>query len=199
MPGLILAATLGGTITMTLGYSRILHAAGAEGNLFRIFGRVHPVGHFPTVSLLAISAVAVALCWFSLERLVSALMIIHMVFQFVPQVLAIFAMRMLCKEIRRPYRMWLYPVPAVVAQLGWIYVAATPDQRQYLGFAPPSFYYISGWSPTLCGSRSSKRGRWEGNLILPRRQAREPHDSLQGWNPQTPFDFPTSKRLAGFR
>jgi hypothetical protein len=63
MPGLILAATLGGTITMTLGYSRILHAACAEGNLFRIFGRVHPVGHFPTVSLLAISAVAVALCW----------------------------------------------------------------------------------------------------------------------------------------
>jgi amino acid transporter len=135
MTGLILAATLGGIFTMTLGYSRILYAAGAEGNFFRMFGRVHPVGHFPTVSLVAISAMAVPLCWFSLERLVSALMIIQIVFQFVPQVIAIFAMRMFRKEIHRPYRMWLYPVPAVVALLGWICVAATPDQRQYLGTA----------------------------------------------------------------
>jgi fructoselysine transporter len=39
MTGLILATTLGGIFTMTLGYSRILYAAGAEGNFFRIFGR----------------------------------------------------------------------------------------------------------------------------------------------------------------
>src|SRR5207248_11352942 len=76
MTGLILAATLGGIFTMTLGYSRILYAAGAEGNFFRVFGRVHPKGHFPTTSLLAISALAIPLCWLSLERLVSALMII---------------------------------------------------------------------------------------------------------------------------
>jgi hypothetical protein len=31
--------------------------------------------------------------------------------------------------------MWMYPVPALVALFGWIYVAATPDQRQYLGTA----------------------------------------------------------------
>src|SRR5207237_4630571 len=65
MTGLILAATLGGIFTMTLGYSRILYAAGAEGNFFRIFGRVHPKGHFPTTSLLSISALAISLCWFS--------------------------------------------------------------------------------------------------------------------------------------
>ena len=38
MTGLILAATLGGIFTMSLGYSRILYAAGAEGNFFKIFG-----------------------------------------------------------------------------------------------------------------------------------------------------------------
>jgi hypothetical protein len=27
--------------------------------------------------------------------------------------------------MNRPYRMWLYPVPAVVALLGWIFVFAT--------------------------------------------------------------------------
>jgi len=135
MTGLILAATLGGIFTMSLGYSRILYAAGAEGNFFKIFGRVHPKGRFPTVSLLAINALAVPLCWFSLERLLSALMIIQIVFQFIPQIFAVFAIRLYRKQIHRPYGMWLYPLPAIVALIGWIYVAATPDQRQYLGSA----------------------------------------------------------------
>ncbi|MGH9744269.1 MAG: hypothetical protein ACRD51_18155, partial [Candidatus Acidiferrum sp.] len=111
------------------------YAAGAEGNFFKVFGRVHAKGRFPTVSLLAINALAIPLCWFSLERLVSALMIIQIVFQFIPQVFAVFAMRLYRKQIHRPYGMWFYPVPALVAIIGWIYVAATPDQRQYLGTA----------------------------------------------------------------
>ena len=132
MTCLILAATLGGIFTLSLGYSRILYAAGAEGNFFSVFGRVHARGRFPTVSLLTINAMAIPLCCFSLERLVSALMIIQIIFQFIPQVIAIFAVRLYRQEIHRPYGMWLYPVPAIVALVGWIYVAATPDQRQYL-------------------------------------------------------------------
>jgi hypothetical protein len=31
--------------------------------------------------------------------------------------------------------MWFYPVPALVALFGWIYVAVGSDQRQYLGTA----------------------------------------------------------------
>ncbi len=135
MTGLILAATLGGIFTMSLGFSRILYAAGAEGNFFKVFGRVHPTGRFPTISLLAVNALAIPLCWLSLERLLSALMITQIVFQFIPQVFAVFAIRMYRKEIQRPFGMWLYPVPALVALMGWIYVAATPDQRQYLGTA----------------------------------------------------------------
>jgi hypothetical protein len=94
---------------------------------------------------------AVPLCWFSLERLVSALMIIQIVFQLVPQVIAIFAMRMFRKEIHRPYRMWLHPVPAVVALRGWITLRPRPISVSTL--APPSLYYLSGWLPTLCGPR----------------------------------------------
>src|SRR5436190_21529438 len=91
MTVLILAATLGGIFTMTLGYSRILYAAGAEGNFFKIFGRVHSKGRFPTVSLIAIGIMAIPLCWLSLERLLSALMITQIVFQFIPQIFALFA------------------------------------------------------------------------------------------------------------
>jgi amino acid transporter len=135
MTCLILAATLGGIFTMVLGYSRILYAAGADGNFFKVFGRVHSKGHFPTVSLLAMSVLAIPLCWFSLEGLLSALMIIQIVFQFVPQIFAVAAIRMFRKKIHRPYSMWLYPIPALIALLGWIYVATTPEQRQFLGTA----------------------------------------------------------------
>jgi amino acid transporter len=132
---LILAATLGGIFTMTLGYSRILYAAGAEGSFFRIFGRVHPTGHFPTVALLTISALAIPLCWLTLEKLLSALMIMQIIFQFVPQIFALFTIRIYRKHIQLPFRMWLYPVPALIALIGWIFVAITPEQRRNIGVA----------------------------------------------------------------
>jgi amino acid transporter len=167
MTALILAATLGGIFTMTLGYSRILYAAGAEGNFFEIFGRVHPQGRFPTVSLLAINLLALPLCWLSLERLISALMIIQIIFQFIPQVIAVFAVRMFRREIELPFRMWLYPLPALVALLGWIYVGISPEQRQNIGTAlvlvllGVSAYLIrarliKGW-PLMKTSRSATR------------------------------------------
>jgi amino acid transporter len=135
MTCLILFATLGGIFTMTLGFSRILYAAGAEGKFFGVFGRVHPTGHFPTVSLVAISAMSIPLCWLSLGRLLSALMIIQIVFQFIPQVLAVFAIRKFRTGIALPFHMWLYPVPALVALIGWIYVATAPEQRENIGTA----------------------------------------------------------------
>ena len=135
MTCLILFATLGGIFTMTLGFSRILYAAGAEGKFFSVFGRVHPTGRFPTVSLVAIGAMSVSLCWFSLGRLLSAFMIIQIVFQFIPQILAVFAIRRYRKGIALPFRMWLYPVPALVALVGWIYVATAPEQRENIGTA----------------------------------------------------------------
>jgi APA family basic amino acid/polyamine antiporter len=135
MTFLILAATLGGILTMSLGYSRILYAAGADGTFFKVFGRVHPTGRFPTIALLAVNGLAIPLCWLSLERLLSALMIIQIVFQFIPQIFAVFAIRWYRKEIHRPFSMWLFPLPAIIALVGWIYVAATPEQRTNLGTA----------------------------------------------------------------
>ena len=135
MTVLILAATLGGIFTMCLGYSRILYAAGAEGNFFKVFGRVHPRGKFPTVSLVVVSALSLPLCWFSIEKLVAALMVIQIVFQFIPQVIAVFAVRRYRKNIQRPFSMWFYPWSALVALAGWIFVAASPEQRQNVGVA----------------------------------------------------------------
>ena len=35
-------------------------------------------------------------------------------------------------DMPRPYRMWLYPLPALVALLGWIFVFATTQFRVIL-------------------------------------------------------------------
>lgn len=132
---LILVATFGGIFALSLGYSRILYAAGAEGQFFKIFGRVHDKGRFPTVALLAINGAALVLCGFSVERLIQAQMIVQIIFQFIPQVLAIFAIRRYRREINLPFRMWLYPLPALIALAGWIYVALTPQQLHFVGWA----------------------------------------------------------------
>jgi hypothetical protein len=50
-------------------------------------------------------------------------------------------------------RKWLYPVPALEALFGWIYVAVGSDQRQYLGTALillllglAAYFLRPGWS-----------------------------------------------------
>jgi amino acid transporter len=35
-------------------------------------------------------------------------------------------------DMPRPYRMWLYPVPALIALLGWVFVFVTTQPRVIL-------------------------------------------------------------------
>ncbi len=133
MTGLVLTATFSGIFALSLGYSRILFAAGEAGQFFRVFGRVHRTGRFPTVALLAINGAALVLCWLPIGKLIQAQMIVQIVFQFIPQILAVFAIRRFRRGIALPFRMWLYPLPALVALGGWIYVASSPAQFHYLG------------------------------------------------------------------
>ena len=44
---------------LMLGYSRIPYAAARDGFFFSAFGRLHPRGDFPHVSLLVLGAVSV--------------------------------------------------------------------------------------------------------------------------------------------
>jgi hypothetical protein len=45
--------------------------------------------------------------------------------QFIGQVFAIPLLRRRFPDSARPYKMWLYPVPAVIAFFGWIYIFVT--------------------------------------------------------------------------
>jgi len=114
---------------LLFGYSRIPYAAATSGDFFPVFSRLHPEGHFPHVSLLVIGGLSMAACLFSLDQVITALITSRILVQFIGQVFALHYLRKHRTDIRRPFRMWLYPLPSAIALVGWIYVFASAGTR----------------------------------------------------------------------
>src|SRR3954470_15347544 len=129
---LVLWTAFGSVFALLLGYSRIPYAAAQSGYFFRAFGRLHPTGGFPYVSLLVLGAISIVAGLFSLGTVIDALIVTRILVQFMGQVVGVMLLRRRAPDMPRPYRMWLYPVPAVVALLGWIFVFATTEPRVIL-------------------------------------------------------------------
>lgn len=122
---LVLWTAFGSVFALLLGYSRIPFAAAESGYFFRPFGRLHPTGGFPYVSLLVLGALSIAAGFFSLGTVIDALIVTRILVQFMGQIVGLILLRRHAPMMPRPYRMWLYPVPAFVALAGWIFVFAT--------------------------------------------------------------------------
>jgi len=122
---LILVASFGSVFAILLGYSRIPYAAARGGQFFSVFGRLHPKGKFPNVSLLAMGICAAIACLFSLESLITALIVTQTLLQFAAQCVAVILLRRQKRAIGDAYRMPLYPMPALIALGGWIYIVVT--------------------------------------------------------------------------
>jgi amino acid transporter len=122
MTSLILFVTASSLYSVILGYSRIPFAAARDGQFFRVFGRLHPSKHFPHVSLLTIGAVTLPFCFFSLGQLVSWLIQVQILLQFVWQCAAVILLRRYRPDVAKPFRMWLYPLPALISLAMWIYI-----------------------------------------------------------------------------
>jgi amino acid transporter len=120
MTSLILFVTASSLYAVILGYSRIPFAAARDGQFFRAFARVHPTKHFPHVSLLTIGFVTLPFCFFTLGQLVSWLIQVQILLQFVWQCAAVILLRRYRPDIAKPFRMWLYPLPALVSLAMWI-------------------------------------------------------------------------------
>lgn len=108
--------------SLTLGYSRVPYAAALDGNYFRVFARVHPQHRFPYVSLLALAGVAVLFCFFSLADVIAALVVIRILLQFLVQAVGLIVLRVRRPDLPRPFRMWLYPLPALIAAVGFGFI-----------------------------------------------------------------------------
>jgi APA family basic amino acid/polyamine antiporter len=108
--------------SLLLGYSRVPYAAALEGDYFKVFAKVHPRHHFPHVSLLWLGGTAAVFCLFKLADVVTALVVIRISVQFLAQTIGIMVLRRRRPDMPRPFRMWLYPLPAALAFLGFVYV-----------------------------------------------------------------------------
>jgi amino acid transporter len=124
---MILWTAFGSVFALLLGYSRIPYAAALDGYFFSIFGRLHPTKKFPYVSLLVIGAISIGASFVSLGTVIDALITTRIVVQFMGQVGALAILRKRAPELARPYKMWLYPLPALVALAGWLFVYLTTD------------------------------------------------------------------------
>ncbi|MGD0796458.1 MAG: APC family permease [Acidobacteriaceae bacterium] len=118
---LVMVTAFASVFSLLLGYSRIPYAAARDGEYFRVFGRLHAKG-FPHVSLLVLGAAAVGFCFFSLADVIAALVVLRILVQFLMQHLGVMVLRRTQPELTRPFRMWLYPLPPVLAMMGFVYI-----------------------------------------------------------------------------
>jgi amino acid transporter len=121
---LILVASWGSALVVLLGYSRVPYAAASEGQFFKPFARLHPRDGFPTVSLLFVGITSALACFLSLEKLISMLMVVQILFQYIAQCFAVVALRRRDRNAD-VFRMPLYPLPIAISVAGWLYLVAT--------------------------------------------------------------------------
>jgi len=130
--GAILWTALGSVFALLLGYSRIPYAAANDGYFFKAFGRLHPTKAFPYISLIVVGAASIVCSFFSLGLVIDALITTRILVQFIGQIGALTLLRRRGGTRAGTYRMWLYPLPSLIALAGWIFVFATPDVQVIL-------------------------------------------------------------------
>ena len=119
---LVIATAFASVFSLMLGYSRVPYAAAKDGNYFRAFAKIHPEHRFPHVSLLALGVVTAAFCFLRLKDAIAALVVIRLILQFLVQALGSIVLRIRRPDLPRPFRMWLYPLPALLASAGFIFI-----------------------------------------------------------------------------
>ena len=119
---LVMWTAFASVFSLLLAYSRAPYAAALDGNYFRIFARLHPRHKFPTVSLLALGAVATVFCFFHLAQVIAALVAIRILLQYVLQQVGVIVLRVKRPELPRPFLIWLYPIPPLAALLGFLFI-----------------------------------------------------------------------------
>ena len=156
---LILVASFASVFAILLGYSRIPFAAARQGEFFSIFARVHPTKDFPHVSLLILGVLSACACMLSLSTLISLVIVIQTMVQFLAQCVAVVLLRRRhTEENNLVFRMPLYPLPAAIAFIGWLLILISSGIRNILfAFA----ITLAGVSAFLYKSRQERAWPFE--------------------------------------
>jgi amino acid transporter len=129
---LIIVTAFASVLTGLLGGSRVPFNASRDGVFFRAFGKLHPKHDFPHVALLVMGVVTAAGSFLDLTTVINMLTAVAVLIQSVAQIAALTVLRRRQPGLPRPYRQWLYPVPSLIALVGWIYVYASASLSSIL-------------------------------------------------------------------
>lgn len=144
MTGLILFTTFASLFAVLLGYSRVPYAAAIEGRFFKVFGKLHSTKNFPSFSVAFIGIASAFASMLNLADLITALIVIQVLVQFMAQVVAVTLIRRYRPDIQRPFKMWLYPVTSIIAFGGWAFILAASGLKFILwGVALIAFGVVS--------------------------------------------------------
>ena len=117
---MVLWIALASVFSVLLGYSRVPYSAALDGNFFPVFARVHPTKHFPHVSLLFLGGLAFLFSvTLRLETAIAGILAMRLLVQFIGQAVGVMLLRRRWGAEKLPFKMWLYPIPAILTMMGW--------------------------------------------------------------------------------
>lgn len=120
---MVLWIALASVFSVLLGYSRVPYSAALDGNFFPVFGRLHPTKHFPHISLLVLGGLAFLFSvTLRLKTAIAGILAMRLLVQFIGQAVGVILLRRRWGATRLPFRMWLYPLPAVLTMFGWAWL-----------------------------------------------------------------------------
>jgi amino acid transporter len=124
---MIIWTALASVYSALLGYSRVPYASARAGHFFKLFAATHPAGNFPHRALLLMSGLATVACLADLESVIKALVTSRILIQFVGQIATVFYLRAQGRAGALNFRMPLFPLPALIALAGWLFIFFMSD------------------------------------------------------------------------
>jgi amino acid transporter len=132
---LVLCIAVASLFSVILGYSRVPYAAALNGDFFPVFARVHATKKFPHISLLALCGLAFLFSLlFKMKEVITAIITMRILIQFVSQAIGVVVWHSRSRQEARPYRMPLFPIPAVISIIIWLFILLCSDAA-YIFFA----------------------------------------------------------------
>jgi amino acid transporter len=157
MAALIVWAAFASVFSLLFGYSRVPYAAARDGNYFRFLAAVHPKHGIPHRSLVALGVVASAFCFLTLTQVITLLVITRILLQFSLQHVGVMLLRAQRPELKRPFKMPLYPLPPLLAMAGFAFMLVNRSHA-LKGLAVAAGIAISGTVSYLL--RAKRLGEW---------------------------------------
>jgi len=157
MAALVVWTAFASVFSLLLGYSRVPYAAARDGNYFKFLAAIHPRHGIPHRSLLALGFVATIFCFFSLQQVITMLVITRILLQFFLQQAGVMLLRVQRPELVRPFRIPLYPLPPLAAIAGFVFILVNRSHALG-GLAVAAAIGLSGTA--IYGVRAYRLRQW---------------------------------------